>query len=133
MSLVPDGPVREQRLHIALAAAMTLAAWGAPVSSAAASWTALHFSTGTGFHHTLAVGDLNGDGFLDVATPNSAASAVTVLLGHGDGTLAPHQAYAAFGRPQDVQMADLTGDGARAGLARSDRPRRRHAARSRRV
>lgn len=75
------------------------------------AWTALHFSTGTSFNHTLAVGDLNGDGKLDVATPNSQTSAVTVFLGNGDGTLAPFQAYATSSEPQDVQVADLTGDG----------------------
>jgi len=108
---VPDVAARDQRLVLSLAAVVTLAAWEARVSSASPAWTAQHFSTGAGFHHTLAVGDLNGDGFLDIAIPNSATSAVTVLLGNGDGTLAPHQTHAALGQPQDVQMADLTGDG----------------------
>jgi len=82
-----------------------------PATSRGMSWTALHFSTGASFNHTLAVGDLNGDGRLDVATPNSQSSAVTVLLGNGDGTLAPFRAYPTFGEPQDVRIADLTGDG----------------------
>src|SRR5262245_50235261 len=82
-----------------------------PVTCSGMPWTALHFSTGTSFKHTLAVGDLNGDGRPDVATPNSQTSAVTVLLGNGDGTLAPFNAYPTFSEPQDVRMADLTGDG----------------------
>jgi hypothetical protein len=94
-----------------LAIALASIASAAPETSHGTTWTALHFSTGTSFNHTLAVGDLNGDGKLDVATPNSQVSAVTVLLGNGDGTLAPFQSFATFSEPQDVQMADLTGDG----------------------
>src|SRR5436190_116357 len=82
-----------------------------PSAASATPWTALHFSTGTSFNHTLAVGDLNGDGKLDVANANSQVSAVTVLLGNGDGTLAPFQSYPTFSLPQDVVIADLTGDG----------------------
>ncbi len=89
-------------------AALLLAA--VPVAALAAPWTALHFSTGTSFNHTVAVGDLNGDGKPDVAIPNSLSSKVTVLLGNGDGTLAPFQAYATASEPQDVVIAELTGD-----------------------
>jgi hypothetical protein len=96
-----------------------LGAWPLAISAfaagpaAAAPWTALHFSTGVSFNHTIAVGDLNHDGKLDVAVPNSLGPAVTVLLGNGDGTLAPFHAYPTHGDPQDVVMADLTGDGVR--------------------
>lgn len=82
-----------------------------PGAAFAAPWPALHFSTGTSFNHTLAVGDLNGDGKLDVANPNSQLSAVTVLLGYGNGRLAPFQSYATFNLPQDVVIAEVTGDG----------------------
>lgn len=82
-----------------------------PDTAFAAPWSALHFSTGTSFNHTLAVADLNGDGKLDVVNPNSQASAVTVLLGYGNGRLAPFQSYPTFSLPQDVVIADLTGDG----------------------
>jgi hypothetical protein len=94
-----------------LALGLALVAGVVPAPAFALPWTALHFSTGMSFNHTLAVGDLDGDGTPDVATPNSQASVVTVLLGNGDGTLAPFQAYATFSEPQDVRMADLTGDG----------------------
>ena len=85
----------------------------------ALTWESRHFSTGTSFNHTLAVADLNGDGKLDVATPNSQAGAVTVLLGNGDGTLASFTSWATFSEPQDVAIADLTGDGI-ADLATAD-------------
>lgn len=108
---MPDISPPDRRVLLPLIAILALAAPGARGDSAAASWPTLHFPTGAGFNHTLAVGDLNGDGRPDVVTPNSAASVVSVLLGTGGGTLAPFQAYAVFGEPQDVQMADLTGDG----------------------
>ncbi len=109
---VGPGPRRFAATTIAwLAVTAACLLVGTPRASAAPSWTALHFAIGAGFQHTLAVGDLNGDGKLDVATPNSVSSAVTVLLGNGDGTLAMYHAYPVFGDPQDVQMADLTGDG----------------------
>jgi len=99
------------RILPGLAALAALAAVEPVPASAAMSWPALHFSTGVSFNHTLAVGDLNGDGKRDVAIANSQASAVIVLLGNGNGTLAPFQSYPTFSEPQDVQMADLTGDG----------------------
>jgi hypothetical protein len=101
----------DRRSIALLVCALALGTGAAPTTAHALPWTALHFSTGPSFNHTLAVGDLNGDGKRDIATPNSQASAVTVLLGNGDGTLAPYQAYPTFAEPQDVQMADLTGDG----------------------
>jgi len=81
-----------------------------PGSAPAAPWTALHFSTGTSFNHTLAVGDLDADGKPDVANANSQLSAVTVLLGAGGGALAPFQSYPTFSEPQDVIMGEFTGD-----------------------
>src|SRR5262245_48106096 len=83
------GMARRRAAHLALLLAWTGSS--VPATSHALPWTAHHFSTGPSFNHTLAVGDLNGDGKLDVATPNSQASAVTVLLGNGDGTLASFQ------------------------------------------
>ena len=51
---------------LGLAALVALAAVEPAPSAAAMSWPALHFSTGVSFNHTLAVGDLNGDGKRDV-------------------------------------------------------------------
>jgi FG-GAP-like repeat len=72
----------------------------------------------------LAVGDLNGDGKLDLVLMDHGGqltgSPVNVLLGNGDGTFQPPKTYAvgdlsSFGVtdfvPQGVQLVDLNGDG----------------------
>jgi hypothetical protein len=38
---------------------------------------------------SIAVGDFNGDGALDIATANETSNDVTILLGNGDGTFQP--------------------------------------------
>ena len=103
MRLAPARTIR-----FSLLATLVLAG---PATVAAEPWPAFHFSTGTSFNHTVAVADLNADGKLDVAIPNSQASKVTVLLGNGDGTLAPFTAWPTHAEPQDVLISELTGDG----------------------
>ena len=58
----------------------------------------------------LVVADFKGDGKLDLAGTNSAATSVDVLLGNGDGTLQAHQSYA-VGASGCVQAGDFNGDG----------------------
>lgn len=55
--------------------------------------------------------DLNGDGNLDLVTPNNYANTVSVLLGNGDGSFAAAHTYAAGYGPASVAAADFTGDG----------------------
>jgi hypothetical protein len=56
--------------------------------------------------------DFNRDGFLDVAVPTSQEGRVTVLLGNGDGTLAPYKEYpAGGGGSESVETADMNNDG----------------------
>jgi hypothetical protein len=59
----------------------------------------------------VAVGDFNGDGLTDVVTANSSANTVSVLLGHGNGTFAPHSDYAVEGAPIGIVVGDFNGDG----------------------
>ncbi|HEV2177941.1 MAG TPA: FG-GAP-like repeat-containing protein [Terriglobia bacterium] len=64
---------------------------------------------------SVAVGDFNGDGKLDLAVANSSDSSVTILLGNGDGTFTPANgspfATGAGTKPQWVTTADFNGDG----------------------
>ncbi len=64
----------------------------------------------------IAVGDVNGDGKLDVLTANSSTRNVSVLVGDGAGNLADASAAAVFptgadGRARAVDVGDLNGDG----------------------
>jgi hypothetical protein len=59
---------------------------------------------------SVAAGDVNGDGKLDLVTGNYSNS-VSVLLGNGLGSFAAAQHYAADSSPQAVALADFNGDG----------------------
>lgn len=71
-------------------------------------------STGGSFYRAIALGDVNGDGKLDiVATELSTPDAVDVQLGTGTGAFAAPTTYAlgASSTPSSVALADLNGDG----------------------
>ena len=64
---------------------------------------------------TVSIADLNSDGRPDVVTPNSGAatssSAISVLMGVGNGVLAPQTLYGSSLYSRSVAIADLDGDG----------------------
>ncbi|HKE02081.1 MAG TPA: VCBS repeat-containing protein, partial [Planctomycetota bacterium] len=65
--------------------------------------------------YSVATGDVNGDGRLDVVAAAHGPSAVSVFAGDGAGGLAAAVAFPTGGKPQHVAIADLDGD-ARADL-----------------
>lgn len=60
---------------------------------------------------TVALADLNDDGYLDVATVNYDDYTLSVLPGRGDGTLGPALRYTVGSSPTSVVAADLDRDG----------------------
>ncbi len=59
----------------------------------------------------LAVGDLNDDGYPDIAVTNQLNSTVGVLLNNGNGTFQAQQSYLTGSNPVSVAIGDLNGDG----------------------
>lgn len=62
--------------------------------------------------HGLGLGDLNGDGKLDLATVNNADNDVSVAFGDGRGgfTLAPRSPFAVGPSPYPLTLGDLNND-----------------------
>src|SRR5262249_36454945 len=69
-----------------------------------------NYTTGTN-PSSVAIGDLNGDGRLDLAVANSYSNTVSVLLGNGDGNFQAQTQYATGTNPSSVAIGDLNGDG----------------------
>src|SRR5262245_6427225 len=61
--------------------------------------------------YTVASGDFNHDGAIDLATVNGENSTVGVLLGRGDGTFAGPVTYSVGTAPYGVAAGDFNGDG----------------------
>ncbi|TDI45459.1 MAG: VCBS repeat-containing protein, partial [Acidobacteria bacterium] len=59
---------------------------------------------------SVAVGDFDGDGHADLAVANSFSRDISVLLGRGDGTFAPHMRFAAGMAPWAITLGDFDGD-----------------------
>jgi hypothetical protein len=61
--------------------------------------------------YALALGDVNGDGKLDIVTSNDGFSNVAVELGNGDGTFQLPSFYGTFTRARSLALCDLNKDG----------------------
>ena len=61
---------------------------------------------------SVAIGDVNGDGYPDLAVANVLSNSVGVLLGNGDGTFQPAITYDSGGiGAYSVALADINGNG----------------------
>lgn len=82
-----------------------------PVSVAASSlyFTNTQILTTDASPSSIAVGDFNRDGKLDLAVANNGT--VSIFLGNGDGTFQPKVDYAAIASPVGITTADFRGNG----------------------
>jgi hypothetical protein len=64
-----------------------------------------------GSPYSVILGDVNGDGRLDIVTANLSRDTTSVLLGIGDGTFAAQAAFATESHPRGVTLGDVNGDG----------------------
>jgi hypothetical protein len=72
---------------------------------------AVSYSSGGSQATSVALGDVNGDGTLDLVVANGDGT-VAILLGNGDGSFQDAITYSANGiGPVSVAVADLNGDG----------------------
>eukprot|EP01035_Chromulina_nebulosa_P021038 gene21038-27264_t len=78
--------------------------------------TQVNFATGTS-PHKIALGDIDGDGKLDIAVPNQTASTVSVLRNTSSsgtitsGSFATQVTFSAGTNPFSVGIGDIDGDG----------------------
>ena len=82
----------------------------------ATAWAAVTFASAVNFNvgtkpDSVAVGDFNADGKLDLATGNTSSDNVSVLLGNGNGTFAAAVNYAAGDGAGSVSVGDFNADG----------------------
>jgi hypothetical protein len=84
-----------------------------PITNATASVSTLPQSVfGVGYGpQSVAVGDFNGDGKLDLAVANSNSNTVSVLLGDGTGNFTVASSPATGNTPVSVAVGDFNGDG----------------------
>src|SRR5437879_4793373 len=89
-----------------LVAVLLSLSWALPRAASARSYAA-----GAG-PYSVAAGDVNGDGTLDLVVANSLANSISVLLGNGDGTFQAARTFdAGLGSgPIWVVIADVNGD-----------------------
>lgn len=67
-------------------------------------------STGTN-PHSVSLGDLNGDGHVDIITANYSDDNISVLLGNGDGSFGSAKSYVVGDGADSISLGDINGDG----------------------
>jgi hypothetical protein len=60
---------------------------------------------------SVALGDLDENGYPDIVTANNDSDDISILLGQSDGIFADHVEYAVGENPRSIVLGDLNGDG----------------------
>jgi VCBS repeat protein len=82
---------------------------GEAAGCAAPTFTVTNFDVGGNLVY-LAVGDFNGDGHLDLATPNISDGTVSILLGTGTGSFGAATNFGVGNAPFFVAVGDFNGE-----------------------
>ena len=93
--------------------AVILFMWSITQNNAQAKFlfeASISYGAGSG-PHSVAIGDLNGDGELDLAVANIFANTVSILTNDGSGAFAQTSIPAVGSGPRSVAGGDLDGDG----------------------
>jgi hypothetical protein len=102
---------RLNRFLIGLAATAGFLISASPAANAALTFKpAAGFDAGTN-PSSVARGDLDGDGAVDLVVANFGSDSVSVLAGRGDGSFRAPRNYPVGESPRDVEVADFDGDG----------------------
>ena len=102
------------RLGATFAIWIALAAWTQTITAQSRPYfqPPVNYSGGGSNALSAVVGDVNGDGKLDIIAGNNSPDLVSVLLGNGDGTFQPALTYPSGGiGAGSVAVGDVNGDG----------------------
>lgn len=97
------------KLLLVLVALGCLAAGGTSAQPSVGFAPRVDYATALG-PYDAAAGDLNGDGWPDLALPASGSDMVSVLLNRGDGTFLPRVDYPTPSSPGWITFADFNND-----------------------
>jgi hypothetical protein len=102
--------VRNHRVVTCAATALTLGLGLSPGGRASEFAPAVSFTAGTQ-PYSVAAGDFNGDGIMDLAVANFGSSSVSILIGQGGGVFKAPVNYSVPAYPASVAVGDFNNDG----------------------